>query len=245
MKESLKNRFRLFLASTQGVEVIDDLISFGTYKNKQRADYLFADRRIVIELKTFMTDPSPKVEKELNKHESRDDYPVSYGKVELQEILQHLPDGEKINKRIYRKVTRSVKNAIRSAEDQIRDTKEIFALNESVGLLVLLNEDISVLAPEIVVHKASELLSRKNKATETEVPIDFVWLIVESHVSELPENTYAFPSVLLKGSRADALGWFTEPFERLQKAWAKFNNAPLVQSSIEKITELSFRTLHK
>ena len=150
-----------FLASTQGVEVIDDLISFGTYKNKQRADYLFADRRIVIELKTFMTDPSPKVEKELNKHESRDDYPVSYGKVELQEILQHLPDGEKINKRIYRKVTRSVKNAIRSAEDQIRDTKEIFALNESVGLLVLLNEDISVLAPEIVVHKASELLSPK------------------------------------------------------------------------------------
>lgn len=242
MKESLENRFKRFLASTQGVEVIDNIIPLGAYKNKQRADYLFAGRSIVIELKTFKADPSPKVEKELNNHESRDDYPVSYGKAELQEILQHLPDREKINKMIYRKVMRSVKDAFLSADDQIRDTKEIFALNESIGLLVLLNEDISVLSPETVVHKASKLLSRKKQATKTELAVDFIWLIFESHVSELPENLFAFPSVLLKGLRAGELGWFTEPFEHLQKAWAKFNNAPLVRASNEKIAQLCFRT---
>jgi hypothetical protein len=116
---------------------------------------------IVVELKTLKVDPSPKIEATLSQHRDRTDFPIFYGQVELSEILQHLPDGDQINQRIYRNISRSIEDAVRSAETQISDTEEIFNLSKAVGLLVLLNENIDVLNPHAVVYRVSELLTRQ------------------------------------------------------------------------------------
>lgn len=146
MSISLENRFKRFLEAVPGVELIDEIVPSGALLGKHRADYLLSGRRVVVELKTLTTDTSPKAQRELDRHRNRDDYPIIPGAVELYKILRHLPDGDQINRRIYGKVTRSVEDALRTAEAQIRDTENIFALTDNVGLVVLLNECVDILA---------------------------------------------------------------------------------------------------
>lgn len=241
MPESLEEKFKRFIASLPGVEVIDKIIPSGLHQGKRRADYLLQNRQVILELKTLKTDPSPKVDKELEKHQDRDDYPIIYGEVELQKILRHLPDRAQINQRIYRNVTRSVEDAIRSAEKQIRDTKGLLQLENSIGMLVLLNESIDVLSPDVVVHKTSELLCRQRDAMSPTLPIDFVWLLFKSHVSPLGPGLNGLPSMLLQGESAHDAKWFIEYFEGLQKGWAYFNGVPLIRSHTGRITDLYFQ----
>lgn len=99
--EPLEHRFHRFIASLQGTEAIDTLLANSHLENERRADYLLADRRVILELKELKTDTSPKVDKELDKHREKEEFPLIYGEVELQQILRHLPDGATINRRIY------------------------------------------------------------------------------------------------------------------------------------------------
>ena len=239
---TLESRFKQFMASLSGVEPIDALLPPGSFENKHRADYLWADRRVVMELKTLKVDPSAKVEAELSQHQDRNDFPLIYGTVELPKILRHLPDGDQINQRIYRNISRSVETAVRSAETQISDTEEIFSLLKPVGLLVLLNESIDVLDPQVVVRRTSELLTRERTDGSRYTSIDFVWLLFESHATQAPDGSMARPSILLEGPTACKFDWFIPAFNWLQTSWSAFNNTPLRHASIEKIADISFRS---
>lgn len=239
---TLENRFNQFMTSLSGVESVDKLIPSGSFQNKNRADYLLADRRVVIELKTLKVDPSAKVENELSQHRDRSDFPLIPGIVELPKILRHLPDGNQINQRIYRNISRSVEKAVRSAEEQISDTEEILNLRDTVGLLVLLNESIDVLDPQVVGRRTSELLSRKRTDGSMYTSIDFVWLLFESHATKLSDGSLARPSILLEGPTASSFDWFTPIFNWLQTSWSEFNNVPLRYASIEKLAEIPFRS---
>ena len=235
MAESLENRFHQFVMSIEGTESIDALLAGRTLPNERRADYLLANRRAILELKTLKTDTSPKVEKEMDKYRERDEFPLIYGEVELQKILRHLPDGAEINKRIYRNITRSVEDALKSAEEQIENTAKLFELDGAVGLLVLLNEEVEILSPDVVAHKVSELLSRPRKDSVTS--INFVWMLFESHVTG-----GAHPCIVLEGPITDRFPWFGEAIDKLQELWARFNRSPLVHSNVECITDLPFQS---
>jgi hypothetical protein len=132
MSTSLEDRFHSFMKSVSFTESIDALLLDKQYKerqkDKQRAYYFLFNRKLILELKTLVEDPSPKVEEEIDKHRDREDFPLIYGQTDLQKVLKHLPDGEYINRRIHRNVTRSVEKGIRSADKQFVDTKYIFEL---------------------------------------------------------------------------------------------------------------------
>jgi hypothetical protein len=236
---TLEARLNAFLESLPDAESVDALIPSGSHPGKKRADYLLADRKVVVEVKLLATDTSPKIQTELKRHESRSDYPLVYGEVDLQEILSRMDDGKKINERIYRNITRSVEEAARSAESQIHDTREILRLETSLGLLVLLNEDVHVLSPDIVAHKTGRVLWRKGGAEGSPSPVDFVWLIFESH-AVAHEGATAFCSFLLEGPRGRSAPWFSKLFAELQIGWARANNASLVRSQVERLSDLGF-----
>jgi hypothetical protein len=238
---TLENRFKQLMASLSGVESVDALLPPGSFVGKQRADYLVANRRVVLELKTLKVDPSAKIEAELSQHRNRNDFPLIYGSVELPKILRHLPDGDKINQRIYRNISRSVETAVRGAETQISDTEEIFNLLKPVGLLVLLNESIDVLDPKVVVRKTSELLTRERTDGSMHTSIDFVWLLFEGHAIETIDGSTARPSILLEGPTANSFDWFIPEFNQIQIAWSAFNNTPLRHASVEQIADMPFR----
>ncbi len=242
MPISLENRFKSFLKSVEFAESIDDLLVGKQYEGKRRADYLLFNRKVIVELKNLDEDTSSKVEQEIDKHRDREGFPLIYGQTDLQKILQHLPDGENINRRIHRNLTRSVEKGIRSADKQFVDTKDIFDLDDSIGLLVVLNQNIEVFSPEVVLSRLSQHLCTSSPSSPRVENVDFIWFISESHVGVVPNIPNAFPSILLTSQNSKQDKCFTPLFERLQHEWARFNGLPLVQLDIASPNDISFRS---
>lgn len=242
MSISLEDRFKLFMKSVSFAESIDDLLAGKQYKGKQRADYLLFNRKVIVELKNLAEDTSSKVGEEIDKHRDREDFPLMYGQSDLQKILKHLPDGEHINRRIHRNLTRSIEKGIRSADKQFVDTKDILTLSDSIGLLMVLNQNIEVFSLEVVLSRLSQHLCSSSPSSPRVENVDFVWFISESHVGVVPNIPNAFPSILLTSPNSKQHTCFTPLFERLQLEWARFNNLPLVQLDVANPSDVSFRS---
>lgn len=193
-RASLEERFTRFLKSLPGTESIDELLPPGKLKDNRRADFLLRNREVIVELKTLKSDTAHKVETELDRHRDREDYPLQYGSVDLKDVLKHLPDGDKINRAIYLKVTRSVEDAVRSAEEQIASTRDIFGLQSSIGMLVILNDSIDILNPGVVGARARNLILRKDISADKANSINCAWLIFESHAVRNASTQTLFPS---------------------------------------------------
>jgi hypothetical protein len=142
------------MSQLPSIEVIDELPIPDEFNEEKRADYLLADRKVIIELKTLGSDQKYKVNEELDKHRDRDDFPLFYGEQELSKILKLLPDGQKINSRIFYKISRSIESAFRDDNKQIRSSKQIFDCPNASSLLVLLNQNIDVLSPEVISYRS-------------------------------------------------------------------------------------------
>jgi len=237
---TLEDRFNSFMCSYPGTESVDALLPAGSHPGKDRADYLVANRTVIMELKTLTTDCSAKIYDELSKHLDNINFPLIYGAVPLHKILQHLPDGDRINHRIHRNISRSVEDAVRNAKGQISDTGEIFNLQDTAGVLVLLNENIDVLGPDVVTRKVTELLTRKRTNGSMYTSIDFAWLLFESHITQLDDGLLAHPSILVTGPTAKKREWAIPIFDELQSAWARFNDIPLRHSTVEMLAERPF-----
>ncbi|MCS6316188.1 MAG: hypothetical protein H8K05_00055 [Nitrospira sp.] len=243
---TLEERFKRFLSTLPGAENVDEVIPSGSFPNRERADYLLQNRKIVIELKSLQTDTSHKIEKELAIHRDREDFPLMYGEVELKRLLSHLPDGRDINRRIYRNVTRSIEEAVKKAERQITDTENILGLKHTAGLLVILNQSIEILDPTLVVRRISELLCNRSGRSTPNSSIDFVWLLLESHSIKLDGMPEGNLSTLLEGTDSSSFDWFFPYFDVLQRGWSNFCGQKLYSSPhTKRIDELSFRPVSK
>jgi hypothetical protein len=95
----------------------------------------------------LQNDPSFKIETEIKKHENRPDFPLCYSKDSLSGILKCLRGGDKINRKIFGAITRSVEDAVRSAEEQIAHTQEIFKIQNPIRFLIFVNESVNTLRP--------------------------------------------------------------------------------------------------
>jgi hypothetical protein len=241
-REPLEKRIFDFMRSLPGAESIDELLKSSPHPGHRRADYLLEHRRVIAEVKTLKTDVSPKIDSEMNKHRKRKDFPLIYGTSTTDRILARLPDGDQINRRIYGAITRSVEDAVRSAEEQIEETRKLLDLPQAAGLLVLLNESIDVLSPEVVGHKVANLMRRERTGRSSAPAVQFAWLLMESHVTPLSQNLDAFPSILIDGAGSDSFSWFNEIFGRLQEQWARRNYGALVQTSAKTLDGLKFHS---
>ncbi len=225
MRECLEGRFTRFLKSLPHAEEIDALALAKETSGVRRADFFLASRSVILELKALTKDTSHKVDEEMNRQRDRDEFPLFYGERDLQKILDALPDGDEIHRRIYGAITRSVEQAVRSAEEQVSQTRELFRLPNSVGLLVILNESVEVLDPTVVASRVSQLLTRGRSGRSTAEKLDFVWLIFESHSVQGVGRLRAYPSVLIVGDGGVRYEWYDGFHADLQERWAKFNNA--------------------
>jgi hypothetical protein len=189
-------------------------------------------RRAVVEIKTLKSDPSHKVYTEMVKHQDREDFPLCYGTHPLQRILKDLPDGESINQKIWGAVTRSIEGAIRSAEEQISQTQEIFHLVNPVRMIVILNEDIDILSPEVAGHRVAKMMLRTRTDQSSTPTLDVAWLIFESHIAKITPDLNGFISLRIDNPSLESYPWFNHSFDILQKAWANRNYGSLVSAEI-------------
>jgi hypothetical protein len=228
MAESLESRFTEFLKSLPGSESIDALTLPVDPRHRRKADFLLADRKIIVELKTLTTDTSPKIELAVEKHRHREEFPLFYGTTDLQRVLAHLPDGDAINRNIYMSITRSVEDNVRSAEEQISHTRQVLDLPNAIGLLVILNETVQVLDPTLVGHRVANLMRRTRTGNSSSATLDFTWLLFESHSLGSNSRLPTFPSMLICGERAASFPEFVAFHNNVQRRWAAFNGAAFV-----------------
>lgn len=228
MKNSLNERFKSFISQLPYAEVIDDLDLPSEFNEKKRADFLIENRKAIIELKSLESDPENKIHAELEKHRERDEYPLFYGELEISKVLKHLPDGQQIQRGLFDKITRSIEKSFRQADKQIGATKEMLACPNSFGFLVLLNQDISVLSPEVISNRVSQLLTKTNNDGNLRYKnITLVWIIIENFSLKTKEGVTILPSIVIDSLIGVDQTELTRIIEMLTKNWAEFDNMPL------------------
>lgn len=242
MHNDLEKRFFNFLSKLPNSENIDELEITSDKKDNKKADYFVFNRNLIIEVKTLKTDSKYKIDNEVDKHREREEFPIIYGEVELQKVLAHLPDGEKINQKIIEKITRSIEDGVRSADKQIFDTKDTFAINQAIGLLVILNETIDILSPDVITWKVSQMLTKKvNNEDIRYSNITSIWIINESHFTYIKKKTKCIPTIIVNGPNAKFVKNLDNTFKFLQKEWAISNKLPIYFRDEKIINDLTFK----
>ena len=240
-KQTLEDRFTQFIESLPSAENIDRLELPKDPSNTRKADFLLGNREVIVEMKFLTADPAHKVDATVDKHRDRDDFPLIYGSVDVRKVFAHLSDGEDIFRRMAMSLTRSVEDGLRSAEKQIAHTKAVLNLPGSVGMLVVLNESIDILDPELVGHRVAQHWRRLQQDGDGVSQIAFVWLLFESHGMIAASGRPAFPSVLISGETADRFPWFAAFHNDLNARWAAFNRSPYIDGGSPSLGSLKFR----
>ncbi len=202
-RPNLETRFQNFLNQLAGAENIDATFSSSDLSSGKRADYLLNSRQVVIEIKSLEIDPEWKAHKRLHSLQSRPDYPLFYWESELQEILSHLEDGDKIRVEIADAVTRRVQKLIAAADDQIEATSKSLKLSDACGIVVILNEDIGILEPHIIAAAGSKVLLKKKGDDFRYKNVHYLWVISEAHSIRFDSKTECLPMVVLDGPLAE------------------------------------------
>jgi hypothetical protein len=241
MTDSLNERFKAFISQLPSAEVIDNLELPPEFDESKRADFVVENRRAVIEVKSLESDPEHKVHTELEKHKKRDEYPLFYGEMEVHKILKHLPDGEQIQAKLIYKVSRSIEQSFREAEKQIGSTKQMLGCPDAFGILVLLNEDISVLSPELISYRVSQLLTKVDGEGSLHYKnVTSVWFMMENFALRTKKGAKLLPSIVIDGPAAVNQPELTRIFNILQSKWAAFNGIPYITADIRKISDSDF-----
>lgn len=206
----------------------------------KRADFFFEGRRIVCELKNLETDTSGKLQKILEPLKRRGEWPLFYGLHPLSRILGEFPERAEIEQQVFESTTSAVRKAVADANRQIRATKATYQLPDSGGLLVIANESIGILSPDVIATMVNRTLQKRTPEGGQQFEhINTVWVISEKHVIKLPSGVSGVSSLLLRHRVSDPMN--VEDFvESLQPRWAAFHGVAYHEIANIDVAELRF-----
>lgn len=216
---SLDQRFEKFLLSLPSVEGIDSIkLNYADRKSK-KADYLAMGRRFVIEQKCINKDQASKIQIEVEKYSNTEEYPTFFGERDLSLVLEKLPNKEVIKTKIYSRMTKMLESYLRQADKQIKSTQALFSLKEACGILLILNDKVKVLSPEVVCTRIQQRLKEKRDGSPRFNNIDYVIFVSETH------NIKGMPViVVIEGANAASKSAeISEYIDYLIYSWGKFN----------------------
>lgn len=226
----LEARIYQFAAQRPWAERIDDLSLTPEQKAEEIADLFFENRTFVAEVKALSTDTSPKITPILKPHEESEHWPLFYGTRELSDILPSLPNAEDIRRELYEAVSSAIPTLVRKGNRQIRTTKRTFDLPEARGVLIVLNDLVGILTPEIIAHRVAATLVKRHPDKSLQFPeIDAVWIISEQHTVQVTSSLKGFPAVVVMHPAKPEDALTAEFLRRMQGFWAAFNGLPLVR----------------
>ncbi|MDQ3667899.1 MAG: hypothetical protein M3410_15275 [Acidobacteriota bacterium] len=227
--KNLEQRFIFFVKNVIEAECIDDLELTLEQQKAQKADYFFDNRKYIMELKSLKTDTLDKVGKVLKPYTRRSNWPIVFGAIDIQQVLKHLPDGEKINAEIVEAVTDSIEGVVESANRQIRTTKESFKLTDSNGILVILNDVVETLTPELLHYRINKCLKKRYASRELRFPhVQVVVVITTTHYTQVEPELKAMPILIIprQPAETDTVRQFVDS---LITRWSKFERRPLIK----------------
>jgi hypothetical protein len=228
---TLNQRFHRFMLATAGVESIDRLLLRCATKNGQRADYLASSRRVVVEVKSLEVNPDYKIQDFLDRL-AQSGRLSNLGDTNLAQLLSELPDGQALYDEIRERVTKVLDDIVAKADHQTRDTRELFGLNDALGVVVVLNESASLLFPDISTIKLFDMLRKRRRDGSLRYPNNHVIVLIsEAHVIEAGPGITMHNVSTVYSEAGNGVPFATTFVERLNRNWAAFNGAGYLQSS--------------
>lgn len=181
---NLEKKFKTFVLSRCSNESIDELSE--SYFKGRKADYLLRERSIIAEVKYLTEDRSVALNQRLNKLANSDtSFPQFFGRVPVEEIISKHRDSDNFRRWVCNYAERTLDQLIRNAHHQIRDTRESLDLrNNSIGLLVLLNEGVRLYDESFVCQEVSRILNKTKNNEYERTSVEAVWFINEYEASD-------------------------------------------------------------
>jgi hypothetical protein len=176
--EPLLNEFVISV----GGELVSNLISGNPdFKN---ADYVFKSRRVVIELKSLQEDfalPEKLSDKKLELWKKW----FSEGEVKFRHIFHtnELPIEKR--RQLVRLYSEPIRRVLKKANRQLRTTAQKLGIGESQNLLLIANDGLYSLEPDVVIAIIAQLLEREFSSIH-----GFVYFTINRYV-ELSEDNIA------------------------------------------------------
>jgi hypothetical protein len=239
--KNLEERFKIFLRGLAGTTSLDDLTLTREQKEAQRADYFLANRTIIGELKALYEDTTAKMEAILAPYRETPEWPIFFGEQELEKVLQHLPDRDRLRATIFRAITRSIEAVVEKANRQIRETKRTFDLPEAGGLLIIVNDAVDILSPDVVTYRIRRALNKRTRDGKLRYEnVSAVMLIGGAHYTQLKRDLKGIPILIIPNDVPQAArveGFIGE----LNRKWAAFERVPFIPVPVEDATKLTFR----
>jgi hypothetical protein len=238
--KNLEERFKIFLRDLPGTESIDELALTREQEEAQKADYFLANRTIIGELKALYEDTTSKMEAILAPYRETPEWPIFFGEQELERVLQHLPDRDRIRATIFRAITRSIEAVVEKANRQIRETKRTFGLSEAGGLLIIVNDAVDILAPDVVMYRIRRALNKRRDGKPRYENVAAVMLIGGAHYTQLKPDLKGIPILIIPNAVPQAA--HIEAFiGELNRKWAAFERVPFIPVPVEDVTKLKFK----
>jgi hypothetical protein len=239
MKGRLQTHFYNFVRRLAGTEVIDDLPHNSAAQPESRADIFFQDRAVIAELKRLETNTEPKIQAILEPFSKTEYWPLFVGERPISQILPHLPNGREIHRKIYDAVAGSLEYRVRDANGQIKVTKESFGLPTAKGILIVLNDTIDVLDPNVMAHKFGQTLLKKKDGQSRYPHVGCVWLLCETHTTTLA-GPKTLLSIVIANPRLPEDTWLAGFMDQLQLRWSEFNGMPFHRTTmkIQKLNDI-------
>ena len=227
--DALEVRFTRFVAGLSYAELVDKLPMTDVQTRAKKVDFFFNNRSIVCEMKSLTADVSAKIDRILEPHRERPEFPGFYGKWPIDAVLERLPDGKDIHKQMYEALTSGIADLVAEANRQIRQTKAAFELPSAHGILLILNDSVAILNPQMIAHRVYKTLIKRTADGQIRYQdVGAILIISEGHRVRLHEQLTAIPILILPHPLVpdeEALNFLSE----LQKPWAAFEGVPLVE----------------
>jgi hypothetical protein len=230
---TLSERFEVFVKTLDGFESIDELLENENPQGKKRADYLVRNREFVIEQKVLKSDPVGRPQKFVDKLSARRGI-VTFGKVSTNQIFAGQPDANNLQRRMVLDLTRIIDDNVAAADKQTADTRAIFNIPDSTGILLLLNESAAFLRPGVIHYAlANSFQKRAESGAYRYAANDGVILISEANSIVADPNRPVFPILTFTSPEKKRAASVRKFAESMMKQWAAFNRAPLITVPVD------------
>jgi len=218
-KMSIDSRFEQFMLSLPSVEGIDTISLSAANKKKKKADYLGMGRKVVFEQKCINQDQANKIQAEVAKYVEDENYPIFYGERDFNLVIDKLPNKEDIKRKALSQITRLLESYLSQANKQINSTQDIFNLDNPLGVLVILNEKVKILSPEVVASKLQQRMLEKRGFAPRFKNIDYIIFVSETHQYK------GVPCiVIIEGERANYFPTEVKEYiDYIVNSWAQYN----------------------
>lgn len=213
------------MLSLPSVEGIDFIPLEKNEKQSKKADYFGMGRKIIFEQKCINQEQSDKIQSELEKYIDDENYPLFYGKRDFNLVIDKLPNNEEIKRKIFSQITKLLESYLSQSNKQIASTKVTFDVPNSLGVLIILNEKVKVLSPEVVASRLQQRMREKKGENYRFNNIDYIIFISETHQYK------GVPGIItIEGAGAQKHPKETSEYiDYIVNSWAQFNGGGLLK----------------